>query len=296
MREKLRPMLATQGEPFDSPEHLFEVKWNGVRALAAHEKGRCSIWGRDMADYSDRYPELEVVGRLPLNTVVDGELVLLENGVPDFGAMLARHQLTTPFKVKCASQQKPVTYVLFDLLYLEERSLLGESFRTRRVLLEGLLNGLRQPRLLLSEGVLGTGRAFFERVVREGHEGMMAKHLAGRYTPGRRSPAWRKIKPARDLLAVIIGFVSGPQGFRSLLVAAPREGQLRYVAHVRCGFSGPVRDRLQSLLIERVRREPVVSCPGRAVWVKPDLYCQVRYQEWTARGYLRHARFQRLIP
>src|SRR4029077_9350883 len=94
MRDRLLPMLATRGEPFDSPEHLFEVKWNGVRALAANEGKAPRIWGRDLADYGGRYPELDVLGQLPPDSVVDGELVLFRNGISDFESLLARHQLT----------------------------------------------------------------------------------------------------------------------------------------------------------------------------------------------------------
>jgi ATP-dependent DNA ligase len=289
-------MLATRGEPFDSPEHLFEVKWNGVRALAANEGKARRIWGRDLADYGGRYPELEVLGQLPPDTVVDGELVLFRNGISDFEPLLARHQLTNPLKIKYASRQKPVTFVLFDLLCLQGRCLLAEPFQTRRSLLGGLLDRLREPRLLLSEGVVGPGCAFFEQVMQQGQEGMMAKHLASRYIPGSRSPAWRKIKPAHCLVGAIVGFVPGRNGLRSLLVAAPRQGHLRYVAKVCSGLGDCTRDRLRALLTERVREQPVVPCPVRGVWVQPELYCQVQYQEWTARGHLRYARFQRLLP
>jgi bifunctional non-homologous end joining protein LigD len=296
MSERLPPMLATRGEPFDSSEHLFEVKWNGVRALAVNHGKEHQVWGRDLADYSGRYPELEVLGRLPPGTVVDGELVLFRKGLSDFEAILARHQLTNLWKIRYAFQQGPVTFVLFDLLHLQGRCLLSEPFQARRALLGELLGRLREPRLLLSEGVVGAGRAFFEQVMQQGQEGMMAKHLASRYVPGRRSPAWRKIKPAHCLVAAIVGFTPGRYGLRSLLVAAPREGQLRYVAKVRSGFNDSTRARLRALLAERVRAQPVVPCPGRAIWVQPDLYCQVQYQEWTPRGHLRFARFRRLLP
>jgi bifunctional non-homologous end joining protein LigD len=91
MSELYLPMLAVRGQPFDSPEYLFEVKWNGVRALAASEAGRWRLWGRDRAEYTTRYPELCGLGRLPAGTVVDGEVVQLVQGLPDFDALLSRH-------------------------------------------------------------------------------------------------------------------------------------------------------------------------------------------------------------
>ena len=93
----LLPMLATSSRPFDSDDYIFEVKWDGVRALAATEEGRWHMWGRDQADYSQRYPEMEVLRGLPSGTALDGELVVFqENGCTDFNALLGRHQLVQP--------------------------------------------------------------------------------------------------------------------------------------------------------------------------------------------------------
>ncbi len=298
MRIPFLPMLAARGEPFDSPEHLFEVKWNGVRALAAIEQGQWLLWGRDLADYRPRYPELAILSRLPAGTVLDGELVLLHQGVPNLEALLARHQLLDPAKLRHVSRDRPITYVVFDALYRQGRCLFGEPLQARREVLQRLLDGLHEPRLCLSEGVVGSGQAFFEEAVRQGQEGVVAKHVASRYLPGKRSAAWRKIKPARTLPCVIIGFVPGRpgrRGFRSLLVAASVRGRLSYVANVCSGFSGPVRAQLPPLLARRVRSQPVASCPHRGIWVEPDLYCQVRFLEWTRGGRLRGASFQRLL-
>ena len=197
MNQRLLPMLAVPSAPFDSPEYLFEVKWDGVRALAACGPD-AAVWGRDGADYSARYPELAVLGRLPAGTVLDGELVRWgPEGLPNLGAILKRHHLTHPARIERASQSQPVCYVVFDLLYLRGRSLLGDPLQRRREALQELLYRLQERYVVFSEGVVGAGRAFFDAVVAQGQEGMMAKHRASRYRPGRRSSAWRKIKPAR---------------------------------------------------------------------------------------------------
>ena len=201
MSQRFLPMLAVPSAPFDSPEHLFEVKWNGVRALADSADGAWRLWGRDRADYRARYSELAMLSRLPTGTVVDGELVLCSHGVPDLHALLARHQLTNLASIQRQSRSQPVSYVLFDVLTYRGRSLLGQPLHERRAVLAELLAALQEPRLVLSEGVIGPGRAFFEKVVAQGQEGMMAKHLASRYLPGRRSAAWRKIKPSRTARA-----------------------------------------------------------------------------------------------
>jgi bifunctional non-homologous end joining protein LigD len=235
MNERCLPMLAVRGEPFDSSEYLFEVKWNGIRALARRSHvsqpiGGWDLWGRDLADYRCRYPEMQVLAALPPGTILDGELVLQSEGIPDLEAILARHQLSHPAKIQHCSRQQPVTYVVFDLLAHHGRSLVGQPLQARRALLQDLLARWQEPRVQFSEGIVGPGRLFFEQAVRQGQEGVMAKHLASRYLPGKRSSCWLKIKPARRLPCVVIGWELGVCGLRGLLVAAPWGGQLRYVA------------------------------------------------------------------
>jgi ATP-dependent DNA ligase len=206
MTLRLLPMLAVAGQPFDSPEYLFEVKWDGVRALAACDATTWAVWGRDGGDYRDRYPELGILARVPAGTVLDGELVRQgPAGVPTLGAILRRHNLVNPARIAHARRDFPVTYVVFDLLCLRGRSLLAEPLRVRRTALHDLLQNLNEPALCFSEGVVGDGRVLFETVVAQGHEGIMAKHLASRYRPGRRSAAWRKIKPKCRLTPAAAG-------------------------------------------------------------------------------------------
>jgi len=220
MNQRLWPMLAVRGEPFDSPEYLFEVKWNGIRALASrsHESqptGGWDLWGRELADYRSRYPEMQVLAALPPGTILDGELVRWRQGLPDLEAILARHQLSHPAKIQHASRHQPVTYVVFDLLAHHGRSLVGQPLHERRALLQDVLARWQEPRVPFSEGIVGSGRVFFEQAVRQGQEGVMAKHLASRYLPGKRSSCWLKIKPARPLPGVIIGWEPGVLGLRT---------------------------------------------------------------------------------
>jgi bifunctional non-homologous end joining protein LigD len=127
--------------------------------------------------------------------------------------------------------------------------------------------------------------------VARGHEGVMAKNLASRYPPGQRSPAWKKIKPRQSLPCVIVGYRLGQNGVQSVLVAAVRDGGLKYVAEVSHGLTIPAQAELTLRLSVRPRSHPVVPCPTRACWVEPKLYCRVRFQEWTRHGRLRHPVF-----
>lgn len=152
MNDRPLPMLAVTSPPFDSPDYVFEAKWDGVRALASCDATGWALWGRDGADYRERYPELIILTRLPMDTIVDGELVRWgPSGVPTLGDILRRHQLMHPARIARDSRNFPVAYVVFDLLRLGGRSLLGEPLRTRRATLEQLLQRLQEPTLVLSQ-------------------------------------------------------------------------------------------------------------------------------------------------
>ena len=198
MLQQVLPMLAVAAEPFDSPEYSFEIKYDGVRALAAVDEMGWRLWGRERADYTARYPELDLLRRLPVGTLVDGELVAFDaDGRPDLRRLLRRHLLTDSWRIRQAQRWCPVRYVLFDLLYHAGRCRMRESLMQRRELLAKACQNLDEVGVRFSEGVVEQGRALYAAVVAQGHEGVMAKHLASTYQPGRRSAAWRKIKPRR---------------------------------------------------------------------------------------------------
>ena len=195
MLPQVLPMLAVAAEPFDSPEYCFEVKYDGVRALAAVDERGWRLWGRERADYTTRYPELNVLRRLPAGTLVDGELVAFDaDGRPDLRRLLRRHLLTDSWRIRQAQRWCPVRYVLFDLLYHAGRCRMRESLMQRRELLAELCEKLDVPDVVFSPGVIGAGTAFYPNVVSAGHEGVMAKLQSSAYRPGKRTITWKKIK------------------------------------------------------------------------------------------------------
>ena len=198
MLPRLLPMLAVPAIPFDSLEYGFEIKWDGIRVLAAVETVRWTLWGRQHADYTDRYPELEILRRLPAGTLVDGELVAVDaEGRHHLARLLRRHGLTSGWKIGLARRTCPVQYVLFDLLYHRGHCLLQEPLARRREVLAEACRRLEVTEVSYSEAVVGPGTALYAAALARGHEGVVAKHLGSAYRPGRRSPAWRKSKPGR---------------------------------------------------------------------------------------------------
>ena len=191
----IRPMLAVRGSPFDSEDHLFEVKWDGIRAMVYLDRDGYRIASRHGRQLRDQFPELAFFNDLAPGTVLDGELVVLRGGKPALGLVQARQQAQAALKIHYLAKATPAIYVAFDLPFCRHRSLMDYPLARRREALRTALAGADGKALVYSEGVVGPGKAFYERVIQEGLEGVVAKRLASPYRPGRRTDAWLKIKP-----------------------------------------------------------------------------------------------------
>ena len=192
----IKPMLAQRGEPFDSDDFVFEIKWDGIRMLAFVEAHGYRLMNRHGIDTTARYPEFDFLAELPPGTVLDGEMVVMLNGKPDFALVQSRDKTRSPLKIRALSQVQPATYIGFDLLYENHLSLLKQPLLARRERLEVLVQRWNCPRLAFSQGLVGKGRALFAQVCQQGLEGIVAKNLTSLYRPGKRGPEWLKIKSA----------------------------------------------------------------------------------------------------
>ena len=194
----IEPMLATRGQPFDSQHYLFEIKWDGIRMLAFIDRGGYRLMNRHGVNTTERYPEFAFLAGLAPGTILDGEMVVLRHSGPDFALVQSRDKTRSPLKIRTLSRTQPATYIAFDLLYENLVPLQDLPWRQRRQRLENLLQQERDPHLVLSQAILGQGRALFAETCRQGLEGIMAKHVNSRYQPGRRSRDWLKIKPQAE--------------------------------------------------------------------------------------------------
>lgn len=282
------PMLAVVGEPFDSDEHLFEVKWDGIRALAFVERDQVRARSRRDRDLAPRYPELGALSAVRPGTVLDGELVVPSGAGDDLSAVLSREQARDPRRVARLARETPVTYVVFDVLYDDYEPIVSRPLRERRERLAARLGGLGLPHLAVSEGVVGSGRLFFEQAVARGLEGAVGKRLDAPYRVGRRSDAWIKMKPYKRRLCVVLGWTTDEAGgLKSLIVGTDRDGALAFVGRVGSGLSEASRAELYPRLLALERPDPVVPVPVEGRWVEPELYCTVGFVELTADGMLR---------
>lgn len=292
-------MLCRTGKPFDADDHLFEVKWDGVRALVFVDGGDTGhrLHSRHRTDLRARYPELDDFARLPAGTVLDGELVVLDAaGKPDFPAVLARENARRLDRVGALARQRPVVFVAFDQLYDRFVPLLDAPLRERRERLAATVAAAGLPRLVASEGVVGQGLRLFEAVRARGLEGIVAKQLLSRYRPGERSEHWQKIKPVQVVHCAILGYEpDGERDFKSLLVATDFDGRLQYVGKVGGGFTVAAKAEVFAALRRRRCAAPWLPVDIVASFVEPGLYCSVSYLERTASGSLRAPVFRSFV-
>lgn len=286
--EHVAPMLARIGEPFDAADHLFEIKWDGVRAITYVESATLRMHGRRRRDLASRYPELKNLVTLPDGTVLDGELVVLQaDGRPDFGAIISREN-GSPARAEAAARVHPVTYIVFDMLYEDHRPLLDLPLSSRRQRLEALVAAAQIPRLVMSEAVVGNGRDLFVAACERGLEGIVAKRIDSRYRPGERTAAWQKIKPVQAINCLILGFEpDGARDFKSLIIATDFDGRLQCVGKVGSGLDRAAKTALLPQLQARRAKAPLVDTDLEGAWVEPGLFCRVSFLERTEAGSLR---------
>jgi bifunctional non-homologous end joining protein LigD len=299
MPDKLVPMMARAGKlPPDDDRWAYEIKWDGVRAIARSEPGRLRFHSRNLNDITPRYPELSKLNRALSHhaAILDGEIVALDaEGRPSFGALQRRMHLASESAVRRLAKEAPVTYVIFDLLWLDGHSLMGLPYTERRERLAEL--GLDGERWRTPEHVVGHGAELLAASSAQGLEGIVAKRLDSPYEPGRRSPCWVKVKNVERQEVVIGGWMPGEGRRRdrigALLVGVREDGHLRYGGRVGTGFTEAELDRLRALLAPLQRDSSPFDAPGDprpprgAVWVEPRHVAEVEFTEWTQGGQLR---------
>jgi bifunctional non-homologous end joining protein LigD len=306
MPEAIEPMKARTGDlPAADAAFGYEIKWDGIRAVARLDRGHLDLTGRSGTDFTSRYPELRGLGGALGGTraILDGEIVAFdEQGRPSFERLQSRMHLSGAAAIKRRARDLPVTYVAFDLLWLDGHLTTGLEYRDRRRLLTELeLDG---PSWRTPAHHEGDGPALLAATREQGLEGIVAKRLDSTYEPGRRTAAWIKVKNVTRQ-EVVIGAWSPGEGERASSLGAicagvyDDAGALHYAGKVGTGFNAETLDLLAREL-EPLRREtsPFTGRqpPKGAVFVEPELVAEVEFREWTRSGTLRAGVFLGLRP
>lgn len=293
-------MLATRGDHVPTGEGwTHEVKWDGMRVLVGHDRGRLRAWSRNENDVTVSFPELQgLVDVLPDGTLLDGEVVALGEGVPSFGALADRMHVQDAARARRLAEHNPVTLLAFDLLRLGGDDLLSSPLVERGEQLVGL--GLDDvawqvpPRY--DDGVM-----LLTAAEQQGLEGIVSKRLGSVYHPGRRSRDWLKF-PIRPTGSYVVGGFRWETGSQhrlgALLVGEPRPEGLRYRGRVGSGVAGKAGVLLAELLAPlRATQQPFTDEVPRVdragtVWVEPVLVVDVQYLRLTTEGRLRQPAYR----
>lgn len=292
MPHGVKPMLASSARaPFDDPAWLFEVKWDGYRAIAETAQGGVSLYSRNLLPFNEKFaPVAQALSLCRFESVLDGEIVAVdEQGNPSF-------QLLQDYP---KTRNGHLLYSVFDLVHLNGHDLTTLPLIKRKEILKKILPP--SPVIRFSDHVAGQGMLFFKAAKARGLEGIVAKKADSPYLPGKRSGSWLKVKTAHTQEGVIAGFTAprgGRKHFGALILGAYENGELVCIGHAGGGFSESELSKLSERLKPLVQPE----CPfkvkpesnSEATWVRPELVCEVAFTGWTKDGLLRHPVFLRM--
>ena len=292
LEQYIEPMLASLGDAaFDNPNWIFELKWDGYRAIAEVDKKKVKLYSRNGLSFNERYPVIaDELATLNLRAVLDGEVVVFnEDGRPDFQKLQHYDE----------NRDLPLIYYAFDILSLNNKNLKELPLIERKAILQKTLP--KNDIIRYSDHVEEKGIAFFEEVKKVNMEGIMAKKADSEYFTGIRSKDWLKIKHTHTREAIITGFTEGRRSrkhFGALILAEYENKKLHYIGHTGTGFNDKMLKELWTIMKELiVPTSPFdikVPVNSPVTWIKPSLVCEVKYGEITRDGILRHPVFLRL--
>ena len=284
-RDPVMPMLATTAKKiFNKPGWIYELKWDGYRLIANVQNSKVSIHSRNGISYNSKFPNLvKDLELIPHDVILDGEVVVLDkNGLPVFQEL----------QKYSASTNGILKFFVFDMLYLNEHSMLDLPLIERKSLIPQVLEDTVITEYC--DHIEGMGTAFYDKAIEAGMEGVIAKKSDSVYSPGYRSESWLKIKANESMETLICGYTESKGSiFGSLILGARRDGDLVYIGNCGTGFSNAE----QKELLGRMEKLQVENCPfnkkpnlqGRKpMWIAPELICEVIFSEWTKAGRMRH--------
>jgi bifunctional non-homologous end joining protein LigD len=273
-------------EPFDAPEWMAQVKWDGVRMLAVIGNHSVLLTNRKGHDRTVEYPELQVLHELlPEDSVLDGEVVVFSGGKPSFSSVIQRDFSRNPSVVRAKMSELPITFFVFDLLYLRGQDLRRLPWSKRQDQLRAIWPG-NQPGLHLVES-FSSGQGLFAAVKQQGLEGIVLKRTDSAYVPGKRSGAWRKVKFFREVNCLVGGYSERQGRPSSLLLGLLRDDQLVYVGSAGSGLSTADWQALMTFFqAAECTRSPFSVRPAmrdRTLhFVQPKLAVRIKFMEWSS--------------
>ena len=291
----IKPMLIGENqEAFDSPDYIYELKLDGERCIAYLDKDMTELRNKRNMKMLVKVPELSNIHKqVKHRCILDGELIVIKDGVPDFYEIQRRSLLSNTFKIQLASKKSPASFTAFDILYYDDHSVTDLPLMQRKKLLEKIIK--ENERLAISRFIEEHGIQFYQLAKQNDLEGIVAKRKDSRYYLDKKTKDWIKIKYLLDDDFVVCGYIFKEHGVISIVLGQYSGKELVYKGHVTLGISTEDFQLIKST--PELSSQPFNILPSRsnnAVWIEPSHVCIVKYMMKTANGSLRQPVFKGL--
>lgn len=286
--KNIDPMLLYETEPFDSDEHIFELKLDGIRCIAYIEPKSVVLQNKRHKGVTDIYPELSDMKKcVKKRVILDGELVVLIDGKPNFYALQKRSLMSDGFRIKLAAKNDPVQFVAYDILYLDGKDLTDKPLAERKEMLNKAVT--EGHGLSVSRYIEKNGKDFFELAKQEQLEGIVAKKKDGLYHMGKRTHDWVKIKVMQDEDLFVCGYQPDENGIVKDLILGyyDANGELKCRGKVYLGVSESDRKIIGEFAKKNTVKRPWFEKYKNAVWLKPELIGTAHFMHKTESGGMR---------
>lgn len=289
--KRISPMLIAQmQEPFNDDGWIYELKLDGCRCIGYFDRNGTFLRNKRNMELLPKFPELKELHRsISTRTALDGELVVLQNGVPDFFELQRRTLLTDRFKIEMAASRHPASFVAYDCLYEGSRSIMDRTLLERKELLQTFVR--ENGRIAISRYIPTDGIGLFRAADEKELEGVVAKRASSLYYPGKRTRDWIKFKRMADEEFVVCGFIRKNSRTISIILGKYHNGSYLYKGHVTLGVTKAVISQLKESGTMPFTAVPTGAGNENAVWVYPDKVCTVEYMPNTKNS-LRQAVFK----
>jgi len=293
--KNIKPMLIGEmQEAFDSPDHIYELKLDGIRCIAYLDKGTTDLRNKRNIKMLIKFPELsEIHKQVKCRCILDGELIVMRDGKPAFYEVQPRTLMSNTFKIQLASSKLPASFTVFDILYYNDHDVIDLPLMQRKKLLEE--NVRENDRIAISRYIEEHGVEFYQLAEKNQLEGIVAKRKDSKYYLDKRTKDWIKIKNLQDDDFVVCGYILKNNSAISVVLGQYLNQKLVYKGHVTLGLS--------TADFQIIKAIPKISTPilndlpsgnDNVVWIEPSLVCTVKYMMKTASGSLRQPVFKGL--
>lgn len=290
----IKPMLiGAMAKAFDSDEYIYELKLDGERCIAYLDpKQGTDLRNKRNLKMLKKVPELSNIHlQVKERCILDGELIILIDGKPNFFEIQRRSLTSNEFKIRLRSSKYPATYIAFDILYLKDKELISMPLAERKKLLESIIE--ESERLAISRFIEKKGIEFYRLTEEQDLEGIVAKRKDSRYYFDKRTKDWIKIKNLQDEDFVICGYIQKENNVISIVLGQFDDGNLINMGHVTLGVSSEDFSIISKT--EKLPQSPfkdLSKSDEEAIWIKPELVCKVKYMMKTSSGSMRHPIFK----